>query len=82
MVGLRKIQQACCYESTSHKSQGDFGEDDFNVEVARCVIRLMAVKKSEGVGDRLVRYLGLFLRYASEKGTTRISGIDPFRGSY
>ncbi len=29
----------------------------------------MGVKKSEGVGDRMIRFLGFFLRYASEKGT-------------
>lgn len=66
VVGLRKIQEACCYESDQGRQE--FGEDDFNVEIARCVIRLMGVKKSEGVGDRILRYLGLFLRHASDKG--------------
>lgn len=70
MVGLRKIQQACCSESASDEGRDEFGEDDFNVEIGRCVIRLMGVKKSEGVGDRLVKYLGLFLRHACEKGTS------------
>lgn len=68
MVGLRKIQEACCYESNGNQGRNEFGEDDFNVEVARCVIRLMGVKRSEGVGDRVVKYLGLFLQHASEKG--------------
>ena len=68
MVGLRKIQEACCYYQAKNGGGDDFGEDDFNVEVARCVIRLMGVKKSESVGDRIVRYLGLFLRHASDKG--------------
>ena len=69
-MGLRKIQEACCYEpARSNKKSGqDFDEDDFNVEIARCVIRLMAVRKSEGVGDRIVRFLGLFLQHASGKG--------------
>ncbi|KAI9880867.1 MAG: hypothetical protein M1830_010462 [Pleopsidium flavum] len=68
VINLRKIQEACCYEPTKPgKVEEDFGEDDFNVEVARCVIRLMAVRKSEAVGDRIVRFLGLFLRHASEK---------------
>lgn len=70
MVGLRKLQESCIYEPTRPgKSNGEeFGEDDFNVEIARCVIRLMEVKKSEAVGDRLVRFIGLFLHHASEKG--------------
>lgn len=69
-VSLRKIQEACCYEPANPKSNTfeDFGEDNFNVEVARCVIRLMGVKKSEGVGDRIVKFLGLFLKHASDKG--------------
>lgn len=70
VVSLRKIQEACVYETTApgKKSREEFGEDDFNVEIARSVIRLMAVKKSEGIGDRLVRFLGFFLRHASDKG--------------
>ena len=68
VVGLRKIQEACCYEQANTQGQDGFEEDDFNVELARCVIRLMGVKKSESVGDRIVNYLGLFLRHASDKG--------------
>ena len=73
-TNLRKIQESCCYETTHQPSKNgrdDFEEDDFNVEIARCVIRLMVVKKSEGVGDRIVRFLGLFLRHATEKGSMR-----------
>ncbi|KAL8704663.1 MAG: hypothetical protein Q9201_002197 [Fulgogasparrea decipioides] len=70
-VSLRKIQETCCYEPAQgrRQDQTDFGEDDFNAEVARCVIRLMGVKKNEGAGDRIVRFLGLFLRRASDQGT-------------
>ncbi|KAL8953827.1 MAG: hypothetical protein Q9222_000336 [Ikaeria aurantiellina] len=70
VVSLRKVQESCCYESPpgKRKDQEDFGEDDFNVELARCVIRLMSVKKSESIGDRIVRFLGLFLKFASDKG--------------
>lgn len=72
IVGLRKVQEACVYDAPSRGKKGEqeehFGEDDFNVEFTRCVIRLMGVKKSEGVGDKLVRFIGLFLRHASEKG--------------
>lgn len=70
VVGLRKIQESCVYESSGAGERGveEFGEVDFNVEIVRCVIRLMEVKKSEAVGDRLVRFIGLFLHHASEKG--------------
>lgn len=69
-INLRKIQEGCCYEPTNQGSKkgSDFGEDDFNVEIARCVLRLMGVKKGEGAGDRILRFLGFFLRQASEKG--------------
>ncbi|KAI4277931.1 MAG: hypothetical protein LQ337_001414 [Flavoplaca oasis] len=78
-VNLRKIQEECCYESTGRRNQeneGDFREDDFNVEIARCVIRLMSVKKSEGAGDRIVRFLGMFLRRANDKDATLIQEVD------
>ena len=72
IVGLRKIQESCAYEPRKRAAKGGeediFDEDDFNVEFARCVIRLMGVRKSEGVGDRLVRFIGFFLSHASEKG--------------
>ena len=70
VVGLGKIQEACCHEATRPGKFGgqEFNEDDFNVEIARCVIRLMGVRRSEAVGDRIVRFLGFFLRHASEKG--------------
>jgi condensin complex subunit 3 len=72
VINLRKIQEACCYEPTKanakNSADDDFDEEQFNNEVLRCVIRLMPVRKSEGVGDRVVRFLGLFLRHATEKG--------------
>ncbi|KAL9128611.1 MAG: hypothetical protein Q9217_002745 [Psora testacea] len=79
VVHLRKIQEHCVCEPPSSRGntgqeREQFGEDDFNVEFARCVIRLMGVKKSEGVGDRLVRFIAFFLRHASEKVST--SGTD------
>ncbi|KAI4263058.1 MAG: hypothetical protein L6R42_001778 [Xanthoria sp. 1 TBL-2021] len=77
-VNLRKIQEECCYEPTSRRGQDDddFGEDDFNVEIARCVIRLMGVKKSEGAGDRIVRFLGMFLRRANDKDAALVPEAD------
>lgn len=70
VIVLRKIQESCCYEPTTKKGRKDdqFDEDDFNAEVVRCVLRILSIKKSETVGDRVVRYLGLFLRVASDKG--------------
>jgi condensin complex subunit 3 len=78
VVNLRKIQEACCYEPPTTNDKGgkkgkgevqeDFDEEDFNTEVGRCVVRILGIKKSEPVGDRLIRFLGLFLKYASEKG--------------
>lgn len=73
VVGLRKLQDHCINEQPflgGHEEQeGDrFVEDDFNVEFTRCVVRLMGVKKSENVGDNLVRFIGFYLRYSSEKG--------------
>jgi hypothetical protein len=78
VVNLRKIQEACCYEPPTNDKGGkkgkgevqeDFDEEDFNTEVGRCVVRILGIKKSEPVGDRLIRFLGLFLKYASEKGS-------------
>ena len=70
VINLRKIQEACCYEPTSGKARQDdqFDEDDFNAEIVRCVLRVLPIRKSEAVGDRIIRFLGVFLRVASEKG--------------
>lgn len=74
-VNLRKIQELCSYETAAprkHAFAGDaseFDESDFNEEIGRCVVRILYVKKSEPVGDRLIRFLGLFLKHASDKGT-------------
>lgn len=84
-VILRKIHEECCYEvDPKQKKKGkkakdyslaegdaEFDEEDFNNEVARCVLRVLPVKKSEPIGDRIVRFLGLFLKYASDKGKRR-----------
>ena len=83
IVGLRKIQEACCYEPPRPSKPGrqEFDEDDFNVEIARCVVRLVGVKKSEAVGDRTVRFLGSFLRHASEKGEETLSRWSHYSSS-
>ncbi len=72
VVGLRKIQEACCYEPANQKqntSQDEFDENEFNEEIARCVLRMLTVKKSEAIGDRIVRFLGMFLKHATDLGT-------------
>lgn len=79
VISLRKIQEACCYEPVSHKKgkrAEDFDEDDFNQEVERCVVRVLAVKKSEPVGDRIVRFLGTYLKVASDRDN-EIAEPDP-----
>ncbi|KAF2827029.1 condensin complex component cnd3 [Ophiobolus disseminans] len=77
VVNLRKIQEACCFEPPDTNTKGgkkakgelqeDFDEEEFNNEVVRCVLRILGVKKSEPVGDRIIRFLGVFLKHASEK---------------
>ncbi|KAH7042627.1 chromosome condensation complex Condensin, subunit G [Macrophomina phaseolina] len=80
VVQLRKIQEACCYEPVKpkkHQSDEEFGEEDFNNEMGRCILRILPVKKSEPVGDRIVRFLGLFLRHASDKDNQIAQEADP-----
>ncbi|KAK8229188.1 nuclear condensing complex subunit [Phyllosticta capitalensis] len=80
-VQLRKIQEACAYEPVNSKKQQaldeDFDVDDFNNEVSRCLLRVLPVKKSEPVGDRIIKFVGIFLKYAKERDTTLLSGDDP-----
>ncbi|KAL6706345.1 chromosome condensation complex Condensin, subunit G [Coniothyrium glycines] len=74
---LRKIQESCCFAPPTTNRKGgkksteedyeDFEEEDFNNEILRCVLRIIAIKKGEPVGDRLIRFLCLFLKYAAEK---------------
>ena len=71
---MKKIQEECVYDppvkSMNVDSREQFIEDDFNFEFTRCMIRLMGVKKTETVGDRLVRFISLYLSHANEKGKT------------
>jgi condensin complex subunit 3 len=71
VINLRKIQEACCYEPTSNRKNNtgaeDYDEEQFTYEFTRCVLRVMPVKKSESVGERSIRFIGLFLRHANEK---------------
>jgi condensin complex subunit 3 len=59
------------------RQEEDFEEEDFNNEFVRCTLRMMAVKKSEPAGDRVVRFLGTFLNVASQKDIELLSQDDP-----
>jgi condensin complex subunit 3 len=76
VVTLRKVQEFCCYEtggSRKHQLDQEYDETEFNEEFGRCVCRILGIKKSEPVGDRLVKFLGLFLKHSSEKGMHKFS---------
>ncbi|KAF2841202.1 ARM repeat-containing protein [Patellaria atrata CBS 101060] len=79
VINLRKIHEACCYEPVKPKKkhqEEDFGEAEFNEEIGRCMLRVLPVKKSEPVGDKVVRFLGLFLKHASDKDSALIQTDD------
>ncbi|KAI1641828.1 condensin subunit Cnd3 [Daldinia loculata] len=78
VVNLRKIHEACCYEPTrpNKTSTTEFNEADFNTEFTRCVLRVMPVKKSEGVGEKIIRFIGLFLRHANDKDNELLGEED------
>ncbi|KAI0880836.1 condensin subunit Cnd3, partial [Annulohypoxylon maeteangense] len=78
VVNLRKIHEACCYEPTRPKKAAstDFHETHFNDEFSRCVLRAMPVKKSEGVGEKTIRFVGLFLRHANDKDNELLGEED------
>ncbi|KAL6234890.1 hypothetical protein BDW75DRAFT_211179 [Aspergillus navahoensis] len=87
VVRLRKIQMACCgipqknprkdalTEERLIPSEETIPEKEFNVEVGRCVLRILSIKKTEPAGDRILRFLGSFLTHASEKDA-EIFGSD------
>ncbi|KAH8781393.1 nuclear condensing complex subunit [Diaporthe sp. PMI_573] len=77
-VTLRKLQEACCYEPTSAKkaTAGDFDEGDFNTELIRCVLRVMPVRKSEAVGERTIRFVGVFMRHSIDKDNELAGDVD------
>ncbi|KAI1409558.1 condensin subunit Cnd3 [Hypoxylon sp. FL1857] len=78
VVNLRKLHEACCYEPTrpNKSTPTDFNEADFNNEFTRCVLRVMPVKKSEGVGEKTIRFVGLFLRHANDKDNELLGEED------
>ncbi|KAF7544631.1 hypothetical protein G7Z17_g9807 [Cylindrodendrum hubeiense] len=78
VVNLRKIHESCCYEPTDskHSQANDFDEEAFNHEFVRCVLRIMPIKKSESVGEKSIRFIGLFLRHAGEKDNELLGDIE------
>ncbi|KAI1344279.1 condensin subunit Cnd3 [Xylariaceae sp. FL0016] len=78
VVTLRKIHEACCYEPTSKNKHAanEFDEAEFNIEFVRCVFRVMPVKKSESAGEKIVRFIGLFLRHANDKDNDMLGETD------
>jgi condensin complex subunit 3 len=83
VVRLRKLQENCCgiapkktkkdgkgpevQEELLLPSEETIPEKEFNVEVGRCLLRIMAIKKTEPVGDRILKFVGTFLSHATEK---------------
>lgn len=90
VVRLRKLQEACSgisqktskkdgkkiQEPVSLPTEESLPETEFNVEIGRCVLRIVAIKKSEPVGDRILRFLGTFLSHASEKDAELFASDD------
>jgi condensin complex subunit 3 len=82
VVNLRKLHESCCYEPTrpskppAADNADDFDETDFNAEFTRCVLRAMPVRKSEAVGEKTIRFVGLFLRHASDKDNELLGEED------
>lgn len=82
---LRKIQVACCFDRADGKRTefDHFTEEDFTHEFLRCTWRILAVKKAEHCADKLVRFLGVFLKNASAEGRCarlegeKHTGTDP-----
>ncbi|KPM37591.1 Condensin complex subunit 3 [Neonectria ditissima] len=78
VVNLRKIHESCCYEPTNikHPQSNDFDEEAFNSEFVRCVLKIMPIKKSESVGEKSIRFIGLYLRHAGEKDNELLGDVE------
>ncbi|KIL95853.1 condensin complex subunit 3 [Fusarium avenaceum] len=78
VVNLRKIQESCAYEPTNpdESQANEFDEDAFNHEFIRCVSKIMPIKKSESVGEKSIRFTGLFLQHAIAKDNELLGEID------
>lgn len=80
VIRLRKLQEISCGIAQKKKKGNDqdqqevvlpeeetVPEKEFNTEVGRCMLRILPIKKSEPVGDRVIRFFGTFLAHANEK---------------
>ncbi|KAJ5992120.1 hypothetical protein N7451_007844 [Penicillium sp. IBT 35674x] len=80
VVRLRKLQEICSGIAQKNKKgkeqdqeeivipeEETLPEKEFNVEIGRCMLRILPIKKSEPVGDRIIRFVDAFLAHASEK---------------
>ncbi|EPS34960.1 hypothetical protein POX_a00071 [Penicillium oxalicum] len=88
VVRIRKLQEICCgiYQKKKDTDQeavdivlpeeATVAEKEFNVEVGRCVLRILPIKKSEPVGDRVLRFLDTFLAHACEKDNELFASKD------
>lgn len=87
VVRLRKLQELSCgilQKKSKNQEQEDLEipteqtvpEQEFNVEVSRCLVRIVPIKKTEPVGDRILRFLGTFLAHASEKDNELFASED------
>lgn len=79
-VNLRKIHETCCYEPATGKTSAseEFDENAFNHEFVRCVLKVMPIKKTEGAGEKCIRFIGFFLRLANDKDNELLGddGVD------
>ena len=63
-------------EKVTIPSEQPLPEKEFNVEIGRCMLRILPIKKTEPVGDRILRFLGAFLSHAAERDA-EIMGYNP-----
>lgn len=77
-MNLRKIHETCCYETAGQTTEAshEFDEETFNKEFIRCVLRVMPVKKTESVGEKTVKFIGFFLRHASDKDYELVGEVE------
>lgn len=56
---------------------GARAEKEFNAEISRCLLRVLPVKRTEGAGDRVIKFLAAFLMHASEKDVAAFGTDNP-----
>ncbi|KAF9886767.1 hypothetical protein FE257_011144 [Aspergillus nanangensis] len=88
VVRLRKLQESCAgiilksskdgkkVQEPSLPTEESLPETEFNIEIGRAILRIIPIKKSEPVGDRILRFLTTFLSHASEKDAELFASAD------